>query len=162
MGLLKFESYYKEHNIYKVKENLLCDYELSGKFLHLPAFGCFIGSIGDIMESGADGPDIEVDKNRSIWLSNTLTDAVERFTLIEAAGSLEDMLGVWWILVNIFPSSTSEIVSFGSDGLLIDAVFIGFYRRRRRQESRTKFASETPIAVVTIFIDSITVNWHGK
>ena len=50
----------------QVKENLLCNNELSGKFLHLPAFGCFIGSIGDVIESGADGPDTEVDKNRSI------------------------------------------------------------------------------------------------
>ena len=47
------------------------------------------------------------------------------FAFTEVAGSLDEMLGVWLILENIFPSSTSETVSFGSDGLLRFAAFIG-------------------------------------
>lgn len=65
------------------------------------------------MESDADGTDAEVERKRSILLSNIFTDADEMFPLTEA--------GVWFKLGSIFPSSTSETVSFASVRLLRDS-----------------------------------------
>jgi hypothetical protein len=69
------------------------------------------------MESDEGGSDTELERNRSILLSNSLTDADETFPFSEAAG-FEDTLEVGFKLGPIFPSSTSETESFASGCLL--------------------------------------------
>ena len=70
------------------------------------------------MESDEGGNVTELERNRSILLSNSLTDADETFAFTEAAGSFEDLL-VEFKLGLILPSSTSETESFAS-GCLLD------------------------------------------